>query len=517
MAERYQRTGVPGRNTPNVDYAGAGVQGELTQLLQSFTRVADKAGTKLGERTASKEMAGVEGTPKLKSNLTSFGRAYNNAAIRNYGIQAYSDIEQTIGKLEAESQGDPNKLKFLSDEVRKEVVKNALPEARGDVLTMFNRRLSEGVVRTTRQQIDNQRASNKAYLQQGLDTVTDAISRKLTSGDPALMAEAEEDELHYSVLIDGAVASGDLTMAEAVALKADGAKRVTTQVVLGQFERSIDEGDPVGYISNVIDQPVDNLADSEKQQVVGEMFRRLNQRQALTRERGELDNAEAKARYAAGEKQATLDLLNGRLTVDRVEKLVAADYLDPTVARTLRNELLEGPKRSDDSAERFHVETNLLSFSEEEIRDNRKLSWDTKRELIETRRKESSGWKSTQQAREAADRIDRALGILPGVDSRLLSDEDRRARDQALTEWYDAVDSLPEEERRLKSIELSGSVIQRVIKSNASKQAQQLEQRLRSYQADKDPSKLKGSALKEYTDTVARYERQIQEARGKAQ
>jgi hypothetical protein len=40
---------------------------------------------------------------------------------------------------------------------------------------------------------------------------------------------------------------------------------------------------------------------------------------------------------------------------------------------------------------------------------------------------------------------------------------------------------------------------------------------LNAYKQDKDPSKLKGAALKEYQDTVSRLESQLEEKRRRAQ
>jgi hypothetical protein len=231
----------------------------------------------------------------------------------------------------------------------------------------------------------------------------------------------------------------------------------------------------------------------------------------------QLEGDTLKQRFAAGEKHATQLLLTGKLTTNKLEQLVTNDYLDPGVARTLQNELESGGTKMDDDRERFHVETNLFDFTEEDIAQNPRLTWDTRRALIEKRRDLATGWRSTQQAREGAERIDRALGIVPGMDSRFMKDEERRARDQALTEWYDAVDALSPEERQAKSIELSEVVIQRVIRGNAAKEAQQLQARLNAYKQDKDPSKLKGAALKEYQDTVSRLESQLEEKRRRAQ
>lgn len=515
MATRYQRDTLYQPQAP--DFSASNTASQLAGALSSFSRrMGERYQNAQAERGAAAG-AQSQGTPKFKSNLTTYGRAYNNAAQRNYAIEQYTEIEKQLGRLENESAADPEKFQALADGVRKGMLKAAPAESRADISNLFSRRLSEGVVRLDGQRIKQQKDLNRGTLEQGLQIMSDSISRKAASGDATLMAEIEEDELHYDLMIQGGLNDGTLTPVEGQVLRNQGKKRVTSQVITGLFEREVTAGNPVNFLERLMDSSPQDLSDAEKQQLVGTLFTRLNQRNALAREQDQLDSDEQKAKYARGEKAATMDLLTGRLTTKRIESLVENDDLDPGVARTLQNELEQGGPKSDDDQERFHVETNVLEFSEDEIAQNAKLSWDTRRELIEKRRELSEGWRSTQQAREGAERIDRALGIIPGMDSKMLSKDDRRARDQALTEWYNTVDALPPEERQAKSIELSEKVITNVIRNNASNERKRLENRLAAYVSDKDPTKLRGAALKEFNDTVQRLQRQIEEKRSREQ
>lgn len=516
MATRYQRDTQ--YQPVGVDTSGIELRSNLSRALADFSQMSGRRFGAIQAQRGAEAGAQSTGTPTLKSNFTAYGRAYNTAALRNYAIEQYTEIEKQLGRLENESAADPEKFQALADGLRKGILKAAPAQARADVANLFNRRFAEGVVRLDAQRIEQQKALNRGMLEQGLQTISDAISRKAASGDPASMAEIEEDEVHFDLMIDGALGDGTLSPVEAATLRRDGKKRITSQLITGMFERQItsDGGDPIGFLETLMNTDVSDLSDGEKQEVIGNLFTRLARRNQLASMSEQQETDLLKQRYAAGEKHATMLLLEGGLTTEKIASLVDNDYLDPGVGRVLQNELEEGGADFDDDRERFHVETNLFEFSEDEIAQNPRLTWETRRQLIAKRRDLASGWRSTQQAREGADRIDRALGIIPGMDTGFLSEEERRARDQALTEWYDQVDALPPEERQAKSIELSETVIQKVIRGNASKELQQLEGRLASYKQGKDPSKLKGAALKEYEDTVARYEQRIEAARRRA-
>lgn len=512
MANRYQRDTLYQPQAP--DFSASNTAAQLSQALSSFSRNAGQRYQQVQTERGAAAGAQSQGTPQFKSNLTSYGRAYNDAARRNYAIEQYTEIEKQLGRLENEASADPDKFQALADGLRKGLLKNAPPEARNDVANMFNRRLSEGVVRLDAQRIDEQKKLNRGILEQGLQTLSDSISRKAASGDPTLMAEIEEDELQYDLMIEGASGDGTLSPVEATVLRADGRKRITGQMITGLFEREAQGGNPVAFLEKLMDSTPTDLSDDDKHQLIGNLFTRMNRRNALMGEAEQLDSAEAKRRFADGEKYATQQLLSGRLTTERIQQLVADDYLDPGIARTLQNELESGGAKADDERERFHVETNVLEFSESEIAQNPRLTWETKRHLVDKRRELSEGWRSTQQAREGAERIDRVLGIIPGMNAQMLSEEERRQRDQALTEWYNAVDALPPEERQAKSIELSENVINRVIRNKTAAEIAALEARMRAYKSDKDPAKLKGHSLKMYQETVAKYEAAVARLRG---
>lgn len=461
MAERYQ---------PSLTYratgSAAGAQAQTAQvraeLAGSLQNVALQWIQRRQAAAGSAAGAQVTGTPKLKSNLTTYGRAYNDAALRNYTIEKYAEAEQEIGRIEAESGSDPDKFRELASGVRSGALSGALPEARAEIGQMYARRIGEGATRIIKKRVAEQKEENLAILQKGLDTVSDSISRKMSSGNPELMLEAEEEEVQYNLMIDGAVNSGDLTPAQAIALKGQAQKTVTRQIITGEFERQISEGDPVKFIGRVMTQPIENLSDAEKQVVVGELFQRLNRYQALVAENSQLADAEQKQRWKQGERDATVRTLRRSITVGELARMVENDELDPSIGRTLSNELASNPKSTDDSLVKLAVETNLLGISEEDLRSIGGLSDSTRADLILKRREETESWRNDQGAQEAVRRIDVALGIPSGLGPQFqvsIEPAKATAAARARSYFYDLVEALPPVERKARYLEMGDKAI----------------------------------------------------------
>lgn len=447
-----------------VNSGAAEVYGTLTDRLRQFSGRMRERGDQLAsiEGETAGAQAGAEGTPKLRSNLTAYGRAFNDAAVRNYTISKFGEMEKELARIEIESGSDPDQFVARADGLRSGALQNSLPAARGLLATLYQRRIAEGAQRLIGKQAGEKKALNAAMLQQGLDQVADSISRKMSSGDPLLMAQAEQEEAVYAQMIDGGVVTGDITPAEAVAMKVDGVKKVTSQIVYGEFERQVDSGDPVSFINRVMEQPVENLSDEEKQQLVGNLFLRLNQRQALVAEADQQETLEQKTRWKEGERDATLAMLQRSLTLKQLSTMVANDELDPAIARTLENDLTTAKQGVDDPALELQVRTNLLAYEEDDIARMGGLSHDTRYELILKRRAEAETWRNDQGAQEALRRIDVALGIPAGLGPQFqisVTPEKAKSAASARSYFYDLVESLPPDQRKAKYFELADKAV----------------------------------------------------------
>lgn len=481
----------------------------LGATLRAFQNRAVEYGSRLTAERGATAGGQVEGTPKLRKGGTAFARAYNNAALRNYVLEQYADMEGNLQRIEDDSGTDPVAFRSAAEGARRGAITGALPEARGDITALYQRRIAEGTARITSKQIAQQKQTNRAVLQQGLDTLTDSISRKLTSGDPALMAQAEEEEVQHQLLVDGAVESGDITPAEGIVLRTNAGKDITRQAVLGQFEREMRQGDPVAFIGRVMTQPVENLADDEKQQLITSMYERLNRAEALFSEKQQLDTLEQKSRWAKGERDATVRALRREITNDQLARMVADDELDPAVGRTLSNEITSPVRGIDDQSVLFKVRTNLLAYSEDEIAGMGGLSQDTRADLILKRREESEGWKNDAGAQEALRRIDVSLGIPAGLGPQFqiaITEEKATAAARARSYFYDLVEATPEEERKAKYLDLAETAVKTMGSDLVRADLAKRRTALQEYQAAVgNPSDMNERERKEYDETVKRY------------
>jgi hypothetical protein len=511
MARRYEPSlAVSPAGTSS---AAVATQSTLASTLTSFRNRATEFGAARGARRGAAAGAASTGKPTLRNELSASGRAYNNAAIRNYVIEHYENADIELGRVEHEAGSNPEKFRTLAEGVRRGALSGALPEARGELTEIYARRIAEGTQRLQHAQRTEQRAYNKAILAQGLETVSDSISRKMTSGDQTLMAQAQDEELQYQLMIDGAVADATLTPAEGVTLLTDSRKRVTRQIVTGQFEHELREGDPLGFIGRVMAQPVEDLSDDEKGAVVSQLFERMNRWQSLAAEGAQLEDAERKGRWRDGERQATVGTLRRALTIGDITDMVARDELDPAVGRTLVENLSSPTRNIDDQRLLLDVETNLLAYDEEDIAGMGGLSHATRADLILKRRADSEGWRNEPGAQEALRRIDVALGIPAGLGPQFqiaITPEKATAAAKARSFFYDLVEGTPEPERKAKMFALADEAIATMQSDVRAIELSDVRDRLSSYQrAVGDPEAMNEDERAEYDATVKRYQERI--------
>jgi hypothetical protein len=455
---------------------------------------------------------------------TAYGQAYNNAAMRGYAIKSEGDAEDTAARLEVEAQNDPDKFATLFGAARDEALKQAPKEARATLATIYGRRMNASVARLTQARAVEQNKIARSDLAEGLERGIDRAANLHVADDPASYELAVEEEAKLQLAIDGAVNDGTISAAEGLSLHKTTGRQLTAATISARFRKELDSphGDPVGFIEKLRKENRTNeaLDPSEEEALIDKLVSDLREHNALMSAQLSESNAMLKARYEQGNRDATAALFSGELTVGKLRDMVQRQQLDPDRATTLANELQQGDTKVDDSKEAFHVRTNLLSLSEEEIANNTKLSWKTRAELIEKRRQESETWKGTQAAREAEARIDRALGIAPGTMRAGLSAEEAEARDNALTQWYSAVDALPPNERQAAVLSTAQDVIKRVIRNNKSSEAQTWRDAKARAMADVESKggigALGAKARKKYEEKIANYDRQIAAAEAEA-
>jgi hypothetical protein len=452
--------------------------------------------------------------------LTAYGQAYNDTATRSYAIKSEIDADESATRLENEAGNDPEHFRLTFGARRDETIKNAPPEARAILAEVYDRRMASGMQRLIGVQAVEMKNAARNDVAEGVTRMTDTLGQLRASNDPNDFARAEEEQIKLDMLIDAATNDGTLSVIEASALRLDSTRKTVAQTVTYRFRDELDNpyGDPIGFIENLRERnkTSNSLPPDEEAKLMDGLLGELRERNSLANAKRQMNDGAQAARWAAGEKTATSMLLSGSLRIGTIQRMVDEDELDPALGRSLREDLLQGNDRPDDSKERFRVETNLLKISEDEITKNGSLSWDTRRELITKRREQINGWRGTQQAREAADRIDRALGILPGTRPESMSEEELEQRDRALTEWYSAIDELPADQQRANTIPAAEEVIQRVIKSTAASEATQLRNLIEQVQKKISDGELDRLELKDAEKTLSNLQNRLREAEAKA-
>jgi hypothetical protein len=401
----------------------------------------------------------------------------------------------------------------------------ASDEARAVIDDLYNRRLGDGVERLVAAQATEIREEGRSAIAESVAQMTERVGYLRSQSDELSHLEADEEVVKFGMLVDGAVADGTLSEIEGATMRRGFQRDTVRSAVTQQLQNELNDptGDPLGLIETAIEviRTDQTLPPEDEQKLVNELFSALADHNNLRSQRAAQEAAAVEARYDAGDREATTQLVSGQLTQRGLLEMIENDTIRPALARTLLNELQASatarlPKS--DPEELFHVETQLLSFTEEEIATNQGLVWADRSRLIQKHRDESEGWKSTQAAREAFDRIDRALGIVPGTDSRFLSEDERRARDEAFTELYELVDALPEEERQGAVLSQARDVVQRRISDRAATEASRLRNAMARYREGiGDPGALNETRRADYDAQIARYETRIRELEAKVQ
>lgn len=428
--------------------------------------------------------AGAAGTPQLKSSFTLYGRAYNDSAVRAYAMSQYADIEQTMGQFETEAGTDAAKFSAKVDGWRTGALQNVIPEARPFIQQMVQERSQEGLSRITTAARQQQKETVRTQIAAGLDVMAGKASKYFLEGTEESVTKAQATGQAYLDMVDASVADGTFSPKEGQALKDNHLRNSIEWLAAGRLEAeySLPNGNPVRVIKEILANPA--MDDADRQQVSRNLFNRLNLLQTADREASARSDAEFKAEAEAADRDLTSLLLRGKLTLGKIDEAVRLRGLNPSRATALAEKLNAGPG-GDDDRERFRVETNLLTYTREEITNNPRLSWATKRALIEKLDSRLGGWQDSNPSQEARRRIDNSLGIVQGIPNPLLTAEIAAKRGEALTAWYDAMALVPPAERDAKALTIADQVINSTTrKFKAKNDVTRLRNRLTRLQKD---------------------------------
>jgi len=483
-----------------------------------------KRGAQVGAAAGAEANFGKPGGKDFNRGFlqnTAYAEAYNNAATRSYAIRAQADAEDTAARLQVEANKDPHAFQATFGAVRDAVIKNAPAEARPALIEIYNKRLTEGVANLSHAQAQEAQSQARTDVSEGIQRSTDRIALLRASNDLDKHDEADVEQQKLGLLIDSARRDGTLTPIEADAAHKQSQKAITQQTVTARFRDELANpyGDPIGFIKRLkeVNKTSNALLPAEEEKLVDSLLSDLRESNGMAEYDIRKAKQEEHMRFEVGDRNATSDLLAGRLTQKKLYDLTQSQNLSPEVARTLYNELQKGDPGIDDSRVAFDVRTNLLHYSEQEIASMPGLKWGTRGDLLLKRREEAAGWKGTQAAREGEARIDRALGIVPGTMIQTLPDDVKTQRNQALTEWYNQVELLPPAERQGAVISKSEEVIGTYIRKAKSIEAQDLARAKANFiKRAGDPNALGKEERKKYDERLNRYDSDITAAQAEA-
>ncbi len=377
----------------------------------------------------------------------------------------------------------------------------------------YNQRLGAGLSRLQTAQASEHRNQSRTDTSEGVARFTDHIAQLRSQDTEEAHAQADEEEVKLGLFIEGAKNDGTLSATEAAVAHITVQKQIVQQSVYARFDRELQSpyGNPVKFIQNLkeMNKQSEALPPAEEAKLQDGLMARLRDHNSLLNMTDQAAYDSEKARLKAGNRSATTMLFSGQLTNGKLLELVQEGDLEPERATTLHNMLKAGNEVSDPK-KLFEVKTQVLSYTEEQIADLHGISWEDKGKLVEELDRQSNGWRGTQQAREAADRIDRELKIPPGTPAfMLLGTEVGTQRATALKQWYDKVDALPANERQSAVIPASEEIIDLVIRKNANAELASARAQLERYKQGKDPAKMSKGNKEAYDAEVDRLTKKI--------
>lgn len=507
------------------DNGAAGAATALANAFKQFSSDAYDVGAKARTIQGQQEgaAAGAAGVPDTKSNFTVYGDAYNNAATRSYAIQSEATAEDTASKLQVEANNDPSVFQATYSAARDATLKIAPREAQAAIADMYNKRLATGMATLAQGQAAQIQKNDRVNLAEGISRQTDRVAQLRAAGDPDSMNQADEEQVKLNLLIDGARNTNTISQQEQAAMHISSQKAIVTQTVEAQFQRVLQDphSNPVDFIEhfekqNLLQGDEAVLPPDEIKQIKQNLFsnlRQYNEMQSMNRRNGK---TEEQLRLEEGDRVYTAQLFSGQLTLQKLTDAVTSQNLKPETARTLATSLLSGDKDKSDPKTLFDYKTDLLNHTPADIEANPKLTWADKATLTDEYQKRSSGWEGTQNAKEAKARIDRALGIVPGTITQMLSPEEKRQRQDGLTSWYTQMTDVDPAQREAQAIPTAMKVIGQTIRTNKTNDAMRAQARLTAFQAGKDLTKMNSTELKMYNDQVTMYQHQITSAQAEA-
>ena len=327
---------------------GAAARAEaLSNAFREFSGVSQNVSNQFQARAGAIAGAasGDTGHPDYKTgllSLTSYARAFNNAATGAYAIQAEASAENDAARLRVQANNDPNTFYATYTAARDAVVKNAPPMAQGMLMELYNRHLASGMAQISGDQAAEIQQTHKQEYDAGVQRAISRVAQLQGSDNVEDNLRGDDEHAKMTLLIQGGVNSGLYSPAEAQAMQIAAAKKITAQVFetkldteLGKMQSSsivnngiADSGDVVRLIEKFRQMHEDNLKDTDQPPVLSEdeyNALMMNAKQKLLQEQ----MLESSTRRTQDE-QKLLQFENGDRTITVAMGNMAQGTLRPT-------------------------------------------------------------------------------------------------------------------------------------------------------------------------------------------
>ena len=156
--------------------------------------------------------------------------------------------------------------------------------------------------------------------------------------------------------------------------------------------------------------------------------------------------------------------IEGTLTPELVDQALRTNKIDMGTYDNYMKKVNQGGRIADDESKKLLYQVHVLDFTEDEIMDSPHLTNESKWNLIKQRRSEEgdqTNWLSSQNGKEARDRIKRTFNIIDGtlMSTMDFNNDNMRAYDDMYKKFYSEVESLPLEQRASKSLSIADKLV----------------------------------------------------------
>lgn len=448
--------------------AGQAAQAEAVRdatidIQKRKQKVSDIRNSGATSQEQEKQIASlVEG--KTQDDFTIYGKAYNNAASSAYANQVALDAKTAAEMATVQAEGDPSAFMAMYTKFEEETVKDA-PSAE---LAIAAKRsfLQYGSSAFKAIALDKQKRQDKlnkdAYV---------ALTKQLESDFVMAAKNGEtvaqgEIFARYTTASISAVKSGYTTEeqvnSEIIRIKKDA-------FVAQNIEHFRNSTDRVEYLTNFRENR--ELNEEETATAITKMHKMMESEQDdrdIVQQKEEADD-----KRAAIETKTILDsaLVSSEVTEEMLEDAVKGKAITLSQADDYRQRSKTPGIAKTDSNAYLNIFSNIDLVSEEEIMNNNVVSNEDKLVLLKEKianqklsnqEAEKLGkWQSTVTGRQAVNSIRNHFGIFEGTFIAKIDKENQIGKDYITVQrkFFDEVQSLPMEERSMRSLEIADRLI----------------------------------------------------------